>query len=160
MSISFGDKFKLIRSELGMSQDKFAKFIDVSVSTYKKNEGGFNEVGTATLQKIASHPDCNKYALWLISDVTNPAAGQIAPGDELPEQAAEKEQLAQAEYEEKFVKTVGDSLLMFCHLDWFTPKSDSGKLFDDCGKIILKDLRPVIESRYPTTSNTTEIKSA
>lgn len=66
----------------------------------------------------------------------------------------------QAEYEEKFIKKVGGSLLLFYHLDWFTPKSDSGKLFDDCGKIILKDIRPVIASRYQTTSNTNEIKSA
>jgi hypothetical protein len=48
---------------------------------------------------------------------------------------------------------------MFCHLDWFVPNTDKVD-FDDCGKIILKDLRPVIESRYQTTSNATEIKSA
>ena len=159
MSISFSEKIKVMRNSFGMSQDKFSKFTGISLSSIKRVETG-GDMSFASLQKLTTHEHCSKYTLWLVSDTTNAIAGQIAPGDELPEQAAEKEQLAQAEYEEKFVKTVGDSILMFCHLDWFTPKSDSGKLFDDCGKIILKDLRPVIESRYKETKNSNEIKSA
>ena len=46
---------------------------------------------------------------------------------------------------------------MFCHLDWFRPNKDKAVDFDDCGKLLLKDLKPVIAAKY---SNKTDIKSA
>jgi transcriptional regulator with XRE-family HTH domain len=159
MSNTFGEKFKLIRNELNLSQDKFARLVDIPVSTYKKNEGGFSDVGSATLQKVANTEQCAQYALWLLTDKTNIDAGQIAPGDDLPELTAQKELLAQTDFDENFVKTVADSLLMFCHLDWFVPNTDKVD-FDDCGKIILKDVRSLIESRYLASTNVTHIKSA
>ncbi|NQZ24464.1 MAG: helix-turn-helix transcriptional regulator [Colwellia sp.] len=158
MSISFGEKLKLIRSTTGLSQQKFSDLIGLGISSYKKNEGGFTEVGSITLQKVATHPACNKYALWLISDTTNPESGQIAPGDIDSEQALKNEALSQDEFDKEFIKTVGDSLLMFCHLGWFTPDKDNKKVFDDSGTLILKDVRSLIESRYQTSSKA--IKSA
>ncbi len=45
MSITFGEKLKLIRTSTGLSQQKFADFVGLGISSYKKNEGGFTEVG-------------------------------------------------------------------------------------------------------------------
>lgn len=158
MSISFGEKIKLIRTTLKLSQNKFADLVGIPLSSVKNYDGG-TEVGSAALKKVATTEQCAQYALWLLTDTTNIDAGQIAPGDDLPELTAQKELLAQTDFDEKFVKTVADSLLMFCHLDWFVPNTDKVD-FDDCGKIILKDVRSLIESRYLASTNVTHIKSA
>lgn len=159
MSILFGEKFKLIRQSLGLSQDKFSKLVDIPLSSYKKYESGNTEVGSAALQKMTRHPDCHKYTLWLMADRINIEAGQISPGDKSPEEVQEQQVLSDKEYESKFTETVIDSLLLFCHLDWFTPNKEKVN-FDDCGKVIFKDLRPVIEQRFKSTALNKQIKSA
>jgi len=159
MSNSFGKKVQMIRKDLGLTQPKFAELVDISLGMIKKYESDINEIGSSPLQKIAKQPECLKYALWLLTDSTNIEAGQIAPGDKSPEESTEQEKLNLEEYEAKFVEAVGESLLMFCHLDWFTPNKDKVN-FDDCGKLILKDLRPVIEQRFKSTSIDKQIQSA
>jgi transcriptional regulator with XRE-family HTH domain len=156
--MNINEKIKSIRTELGLSQEKFAALVDIPFNSYRKYERDV-EMNASTLQKIASAPECQKYVLWLVSNQTNAAAGQVAPGDSLPEVSLQKDGLAQVEFDDKFVKTVGDSLLMFCHLDWFVPNADKVN-FDDCGKIILKDVRSLIESRYQTQQQKSHIKSA
>lgn len=158
MSIAFGKKIKLIRESLGLNQPKFSDLVDVGISSLKKYETDVSEVGSLALHKIANHPQCQKYALWLISGQIAPEAGQIAPGDIEPEQALKDDALSQDEFDKEFIKTVGDSLLMFCHLGWFTPDKDNKKVFDDSGTLILKDVRSLIESRYQISSKA--IKSA
>ncbi|MCL1123335.1 helix-turn-helix domain-containing protein [Shewanella surugensis] len=159
MSITLGEKFKLIRETFGLSQVKFAEKLEISLSSYKKYESGFQEVGRPALQKVASDPDCVKYALWLVADITNPEAGQIAPGDTEPEQAKVAAQLKQEEYEAQAAKVLTDALMMFCYLDWFTPNKDKMN-FDDCAKLLLKDLQPVINQRFETNQKIQAIKSA
>ncbi len=149
MSIAIGEKFKLIRSATGLNQVKFAELVDVGISSYKKYESGHSEVGTPALLKVANHPQLKQYALWLITDETNPAAGQYAPGDVTPESAS----LSDVEFEEQFIDVAVGSLMMFCHLDWFTPNKDKSIDFNDCGKILLKDLRPVIDARVSNSAN-------
>jgi DNA-binding XRE family transcriptional regulator len=159
MSTSISKKIKLIRSELGLNQDNFAELIGIPSGSFKKYESESREMGLATFQKITTHPDCQKYALWLVSDKTAPESGQVAPGDIEPEQARKNEALSQEEFDKNFIKTVGDSLLMFCHLGWFTPDLDNKKVFDDSSTIILKDVRSLIEGHYKTTDSTS-VKSA
>lgn len=150
MSIAIGEKFKMIRGATGLNQVKFAELVDVGISSYKKYESGHSEVGTPALLKIANHPQFKKYALWLVTGDTNPAAGQYAPGDITPESSS----LSEEEFEEQFIDVAVGSLMMFCHLDWFKPNKDKNVDFNDCGKILLKDLRPVIEARANNTSST------
>lgn len=159
MSTSIGKKIKLVRSELGFNQDDFAELVGIPSGSFKKYEIDARDMGTTVFQKIVSQPACEKYALWLITGKTNPAAGQIAPGDIEPEQAIKNDAISQEEFNKTFIKTVGDSLLMFSHLGWFTPDINNKNVFDDSSTIILKDVRSLIESHYKTTS-TTAIKSA
>ena len=150
MSNTIGEKFKLIRGTTGLNQTKFAEMVGISVSSYKKYESGHSEVGTPALLKIATNPNLKKYTLWLVTGDTNPAAGQYAPGDITPESSS----LSEEEFEEQFIDVAVGSLMMFCHLDWFKPNKDKNVDFNDCGKILLKDLRPVIEARANNASST------
>lgn len=159
MSIDFSEKLKLIRNSLGFSQDKFAQLIGISLSSIKRIEGG-GDITFSSLSKITTHENLKQYSLWLVSDITNPAAGQVAPGEELPEEKIKKLKLSQEDFEQRFAKTVADSLLMFCHLGWFVPNPEKVD-FDDCGKLVLKDVRTLIENRYQQdTDKLSKFKSA
>ena len=158
MSISFSVKLKLIRNSLNLSQTKFCALVDISISTYKKNEGGFADVGTQTLQKIASHPECLKYALWLLTGETNIAAGQIAPGDPSPDVAAEQAAQSKEEYEQAFKSQVEETVFMFCAMEWFKIAPDVK--ISDVGVIMLNKLQPIIEAQMGTNNKTHAQKSA
>jgi len=149
MSMSLGEKFKLIRGTTGLNQIKFSELVGIGISSYKKYESGNHDVGTQSLLAVTNHPQFKKYALWLVTGDTNPAAGQYAPGDITPECNS----LSEEEFEEQFIDVAVGSLMMFCHLDWFKPNKDKKVDFNDCGKILLKDLRPVIEARANNASN-------
>ena len=156
MSISLGKKFKLIRNELKLSQPKFADLVGIPFGSYKKYETDNTEVGSAAVLKVASHPECLKYALWLVTGTTNIDAGQIAPSD--PVQEMESKQLPQEEFEKKMVETLAECLRLFGYLGWFeaTAKMD----FDDCGTIILKDIKPLIEDQFSAPQKVDKAKSA
>lgn len=68
-----------MREAEGLSQAKFCKIIDLPLSTLKKYETGNFEPGGNALLKITTHPQFQKYTLWLMTDKTAPQAGQIAP---------------------------------------------------------------------------------
>ncbi|EFC1616860.1 repressor [Escherichia coli] len=77
--MKLGEKLKAIRAAEGLSQNEFCEFIDLSINTLRKYETGGYEPGGSALVKIAQHPRFQKYTLWLMSDITAPEAGQIAP---------------------------------------------------------------------------------
>ena len=79
MSSELSEKLKLIREAENLSQAKFADLTGISISTIKKYEVGIMEPGGVTLRKITTHEVFKKYTLWLMSDETNEASGQIAP---------------------------------------------------------------------------------
>ncbi|WP_405598962.1 MULTISPECIES: helix-turn-helix domain-containing protein [unclassified Pseudoalteromonas] len=149
MSITIGEKFKLIRGAAGLNQVKFAELVDVGISSYKKYESGHSEVGTPALLKVANHPSLKKYALWLVTGETNPTAGQFSPSDVINEQAL----LGDEEFEEQFIDTSIKSLMMFFHLDWFRVNPDKKIDINDCGKLLLKDLKPIIDARASKPAN-------
>ncbi|EHI7916159.1 helix-turn-helix transcriptional regulator [Salmonella enterica] len=79
MSIEISNKLKAIRESEGLSQAKFANLIGIAVGTIKQYETGVRGVGTEVLLKVTRHPRLEKYTMWLMSDKTNEAAGQISP---------------------------------------------------------------------------------
>ncbi|EMJ5764114.1 helix-turn-helix transcriptional regulator [Klebsiella oxytoca] len=79
MSSELSEKLKLIREAEELSQAKFADLTGISISTIKKYEVGLIEPGGITLRKITTHEIFRKYTLWLMSDETNEASGQVAP---------------------------------------------------------------------------------
>jgi transcriptional regulator with XRE-family HTH domain len=158
MQVSFGEKLKLIRNSLGLNQIDFAELVGIGISSYKKYEAEVNGVGAPALQKIASHPQCLKYALWLLTGETNIAAGQIAPGDPSPDELTQQMQLAKEEYETKFKNQVEETMFMFCAMEWFKMAPDVK--ISDVGMIMLNKLQPIIDQREGTNKNTSAQKMA
>lgn len=155
MSNSMREKFKLIRSAMDLNQTKFAELCGIPASTYRKYESGHSEVGAPAILAVANQPELKKFALWLITGETNPAAGQYAPGDQIVEEGI----LSDEQFEHQAVEALAQSLLMFCHLGWFKPdekKLDSA-FFDECATISLNSIKPLISARY---DNNKEIKTA
>lgn len=77
--MTLSEKIKSIRRAEGLSQSQFCELIDLSINTLKKYEGGHFEPGGNALTKITQHPRFEKYTLWLMTDKTSEAAGQISP---------------------------------------------------------------------------------
>lgn len=68
-----------IREAEGLTQAGFSELTGISLSTIKKYETGVRDPGGSTLVRITSHNLFKKYTMWLMSDETNEAAGQISP---------------------------------------------------------------------------------
>lgn len=79
MSRELGEKIKAIREAEGLTQSGFSEVTGISLSTIKKYETGVRDPGGSTLVKITTHNLFKKYTMWLMSDETNEAAGQISP---------------------------------------------------------------------------------
>lgn len=77
--MKLSEKIKAIRTAEGLSQTKFCEIMEMSISTLKKYEGGHAEPGGGALTKITQHPRFEKYTLWLMTDKTLEAVGQISP---------------------------------------------------------------------------------
>ncbi|WP_336879597.1 transcriptional regulator [Providencia rettgeri] len=80
MSISIGKKIRAIRDSEMLTREQFADLTGIPAGTQKYYETGrVDSIASDTLLKITSHPQFSKYTLWLMSDLTNEIAGQIAP---------------------------------------------------------------------------------
>ncbi|QXO61593.1 helix-turn-helix domain-containing protein [Morganella morganii] len=77
--MTISEKLKAIRHAEGLTQMQLCEIMGISISTFKKIEAGYNDPALATIIKITSHPQFEKYSLWLITDKTAPEAGQISP---------------------------------------------------------------------------------
>ncbi|TQF70470.1 helix-turn-helix domain-containing protein [Pseudoalteromonas luteoviolacea] len=139
MSNNFSARIKEIRSDLGLGQAKFAELLDIPFGSFRGYEDG-REPPFSVIEKIASHPSCKHYGYWLITGETQPHAGNIAPGDEIDTQSG----LSEEEFEKEFIdKSVG-MILMFCHMGWFHVNKEKNIDIDDCGKLLLKEVKPLI----------------
>lgn len=78
-SRNHGKKLRAIRVAEGMTQASFAKLLEIGLGTVKNYEVGQKDVGLSVVDKVSNHPRFQKYALWLMTDLTAPSAGQIAP---------------------------------------------------------------------------------
>ncbi|QQU56453.1 helix-turn-helix domain-containing protein [Serratia liquefaciens] len=79
MSTSLGKKIRDIREAEGLSRSQFAELTGVPEGAQKFYETDRRVLGSDTLLKITQHPRFEKYALWLTTDKTLEAAGQISP---------------------------------------------------------------------------------
>ncbi|AHM71670.2 helix-turn-helix domain-containing protein [Yersinia hibernica] len=79
MSSSHAEKLKLIRKAEGLTQVAFAKELGLGLSTVRNYESGQREVGLSIVDKVINHPRFEKYMMWLMSNKTSEAAGQISP---------------------------------------------------------------------------------
>lgn len=74
------EKLLSIRQAEGLTRKQLSEITGVPVPTMKRYETGrIAKIGSDTLIKYTQHPRFQKYTLWLMSDITAPDAGQIAP---------------------------------------------------------------------------------
>ena len=77
--MELADKLKAMRKKEGVTQGEFCELVGLSINTLKKYEGSMFEMGYGALTKVVGHPRFKKYALWLITNDTAPACGQVSP---------------------------------------------------------------------------------
>ncbi|AUR29992.1 helix-turn-helix domain-containing protein [Morganella morganii] len=93
--MDISDKIKLIRKVEKITQAQLCDLAEISISTLKKIEAGYQEPSLSTISKITNYPRFEKYALWLVTDKTAPEAGQISPA--LAHSGQENETLPRSE---------------------------------------------------------------
>ena len=80
MSMSIGEKIRAVREAEGLTRVQFFELTGIPSGTQKYYETGRVEsIGSDILLKITQHPRLEKYMMWLMSDKTSEAAGQISP---------------------------------------------------------------------------------
>lgn len=80
MSTTVGLKIKSIRTAEGLTRSQLSDLTGISVDTIAQYETGrIKTIGLDKLEKIINHDQFHKYALWLITDKTEPEVGQISP---------------------------------------------------------------------------------
>lgn len=78
-SRSHAKKLRDMRIAEGITQAAFAEMMEIGLGTVRNYESGQREAGMGIIDKVVNHPQFAKYTLWLMTDKTAPAAGQIAP---------------------------------------------------------------------------------
>lgn len=74
------EKIIIISKAEGLTQNELVALSGLPYSTINKVIAGINaNMKATTLQKIAGIPQFEKYALWLLTDKTDPQNGQISP---------------------------------------------------------------------------------
>ncbi|EIA0806111.1 helix-turn-helix domain-containing protein [Vibrio vulnificus] len=77
--MDLGKKIKAIRVAEGLSQPQMAELMGMPIGTLRNCEQDRTELGTERLLRITTHDRFKKYALWLVTNETNPESGQVAP---------------------------------------------------------------------------------
>lgn len=82
MPIEFGEKLTLIKEREGLNRPQFAEKVGVKVETMRKADSGSNIPKADFIARVClAFP---QYTLWLMTDKTNPALGQISPENKPP----------------------------------------------------------------------------
>ncbi|EEZ2511873.1 transcriptional regulator [Escherichia coli] len=80
LSISIGEKILMIRKSERLTRKQFFELTGIPVNTQRYYETGRQDgIGSEILLKITKNLRFKKYALWLTTDETFEAGGQIAP---------------------------------------------------------------------------------
>lgn len=73
-------KLKALRMHEGLTQGEFCQHLEISLSTYKKQELSLrSDISSTVLLKVTNHPRFKKYTLWLMAGETAPECGQVSP---------------------------------------------------------------------------------
>ena len=65
--MNYGKKIRILRESLSKTQTEFADMTSISLSTLKKVEGGFSNVGISIIDKIIATPSLKEHILWLMT---------------------------------------------------------------------------------------------
>ena len=69
--MNYGEKIKTLRESLNKTQPEFTELTGISLSTLKKVEGGFSNVGISVIDKIITTPSLKKHILWFMTGKDN-----------------------------------------------------------------------------------------
>ncbi|WP_337049230.1 helix-turn-helix transcriptional regulator [Serratia fonticola] len=78
-SRDFSEKLRLIRVAEGLTQRQFVDLVGIGLGTIKNYETHQAIAGGVIVERVLNVPRFQKYTLWLMTDQTAPAAGQVAP---------------------------------------------------------------------------------
>ncbi|MBE0369239.1 helix-turn-helix domain-containing protein [Pseudoalteromonas aurantia] len=142
MSTEFSHRLKKIRVHFDKSQIEFAEFLDIPVPSYRKYESGDREPTLNVIQKVFSKKELKPHCHWLITGEEFTVDAELSSVN-----AHFKHITGKEEYEQAFINETVKSMQMFGYLDWIEINTDKIDL-DACGKLLLKDLEPIIEGHY------------
>jgi len=80
-SMSIGKKMRAIREEEMLNRRQAAELTGIPYGTLNNYEGDRAMPSTEVLLRVLQLPHFQKYALWLMTDLTAPESGQVAPSD-------------------------------------------------------------------------------
>jgi phage repressor protein C with HTH and peptisase S24 domain len=69
--MNYGEKIKTLRESLNKTQPEFTELTGISLSTLKKVEAGFSNVGISVIDKIIATPSLKKHILWFMTGNEN-----------------------------------------------------------------------------------------
>ncbi|HFD4470421.1 transcriptional regulator [Lelliottia sp. V106_10] len=76
---SIGEKIMLMRKAEGLSRREMSEITGISANNLKNYEAIGRQIPGDYLALILENPRFEKYTLWLMTDKTAPAAGQVSP---------------------------------------------------------------------------------
>ncbi|MEY0579801.1 helix-turn-helix domain-containing protein [Providencia manganoxydans] len=79
MSSHYPKKLREIRLAEQLTQKQFSDLTGISLGSIKNYETGQTDVGLKVIDLVLSHPQFQKYTMWLMTDTVNPEFGQISP---------------------------------------------------------------------------------
>lgn len=65
--MNYGRKIKILRESLNKTQPEFSEITGISLSTLKKVEAGFSNVGISVIDKIIATASLKKHVLWFMT---------------------------------------------------------------------------------------------
>lgn len=77
--MSFEKRLKSVIKEERYSQREFAEMVGVPLRSIENYVAGKREPTSGVIERIATHPSFEKYALWLVTGTTAPDGGQVCP---------------------------------------------------------------------------------
>lgn len=95
MSRGYGQKLREIRQEEGLTQKAMSELTGITISAIKGYETQGVKVGISIIERVLEVDRFQKYMMWLMTDKTNEALGQISPS--LSPDGLEKEMLPRSE---------------------------------------------------------------
>lgn len=78
-SSPYGKKLKDMRVAEGVTQQQLSEMAGISLGTIKNYETCQRDAGIKVIEQVLALPIFEKYALWLMTDKTSEAAGQVSP---------------------------------------------------------------------------------
>ncbi|BBG60516.1 helix-turn-helix domain-containing protein [Providencia rustigianii] len=79
MSRDYGQKLRKIRLHEGLTQKAMSDLTGITISAIKGYETQGAKVGISIIERVLEVEKFQKYMMWLMTNKTNEALGQVSP---------------------------------------------------------------------------------